>query len=49
LANVNINLTGIKDDRYRAQMQSKASTIQTQLDRNKTQAQEIIAARNSID
>ncbi len=48
LANVNINLTGIKDEKYRAQMQSKVSTIQTQLDHNKTQAQEIIAARNSI-
>ena len=32
LANVNINLTGIKDEKYRAQMQSKVSTIQTQLD-----------------
>jgi formiminotetrahydrofolate cyclodeaminase len=48
LANVNINLAGTKDDRYRAQMQSRVAAIQTELDRNKSEALDVIAKRSSV-
>ena len=48
LANVNINLAGTKDDKYRAQMQSRVAAIQTELDRNKSEALDVIAKRSSV-
>jgi formiminotetrahydrofolate cyclodeaminase len=48
LANVNINLAGIKDEEYCAQMRSKISAIQTDLEHTKAQALDAIAMRMSI-
>jgi glutamate formiminotransferase/formiminotetrahydrofolate cyclodeaminase len=48
LANVNINLAGTKDHEYRSQMQSRVAAIQTELDRNKSEALNVIAKRSSV-
>jgi len=45
LANVNINLAQIKDEKYCAEMQSKISAIQTEVKRQKSQALDTIEAR----
>jgi glutamate formiminotransferase/formiminotetrahydrofolate cyclodeaminase len=47
LANVSINLAGIKDAEYCAQMRSKISAIQTDLEHIKAQALDTIAMRIS--
>ena len=47
LANVSINLAGIKDTEYCAQMRSKISAIQTDLEHTKAQALDTIAMRVS--
>ena len=47
LANVNINLAQIKDEKYCAETRSKISAIQTDLERHKSQALDTITARMS--
>ena len=47
LANVNINLAQIKDENYSAEIRSKISAIQTDLERHKSQALDTIKARMS--
>jgi glutamate formiminotransferase/formiminotetrahydrofolate cyclodeaminase len=48
LANVHINLRQIRDEEYCAQMRSKISAIQIDLDRHKTEALDTITARTRM-
>ena len=45
LANVNINLTGIRDEECRARMQSKVAEIQNQLDSSRSETLAIISEK----